>query len=431
MSSSATTLTPQQRELWPTARALAATPLFISTVVFRLTGPVHRTALAAAVRRLTLRHDLLRAVFVDGPVPTTRPGDPTVLRVVEVSDPGAEPPAEIVRGIARSPFRLGVEPLFRVTLVRYAEDDHLLVLSCHQLVVDGYGQGLMLHELASLYRAEVTREPHDLPEIRQTYPETAHLLRDPDPKVQGEDREFWTSRLADLPTMILPADRSKPAETTLAPTGTVETTMPDPDGGVPAGLRRLRVSPFALFAAATMAMLHRRTGQTDLWVATVVDNRLTPESRAHVGPLASPSIVRVRFAADATFGELARAVQREAWATMERQSLPFKDVIAAAAANGADMHNLARVGVSVAAPLRLPDWPLADVELLEIDPLEGEPTGGSSLGLLVEEQAGGYRLRLEFDLSLFSVDRARDTVTAVAAAATAATADPTTTLSSW
>ncbi|MGX5182929.1 condensation domain-containing protein [Streptomyces avermitilis] len=430
-SSAATALSPQQSDLWRAARPLVSTPVFLATVVFRLRGQVHRTALAAAVRRLSLRHDLLRTVFENGPAPAAHLGEPPELRVVEAPDAAGDTAEELVRGIARTPFRFGEEPLFRVTLVCRAEDDHLLVLTCHQLVIDGYGQNLLLQEFTSLYRAEMRGEPADLPEIKQPYRETARLLRNSDPEVRRGDEEFWTSRLRDLPVMSLPGDRPGPEGATLAPTGAVETVLPDPDGAVVAGLRRLRVNLFALFAAGTMAMLHGYTGQTDLWVATVVDNRLTPESQAHVGPLAGPRVVRVGFAADATFGVLARAVQREVWATMERQHIPFFDVITAATGDGADMRNLGSVGITVTPSLQLPDWPLGDVEPLEFDPLEGEPSTGSPLALLVEEQAGRYRLRLEFDESRFSHGRAHDMVTTIADAVVAATADPQRSLASW
>ena len=423
-SPESTALSPQQSDLWRAARALAATPVFLATVVFRLRGPVHCAALAEAVRRLSLRHDLLRTVFENG---AARLGEPPELRVVEAAD-SAE---DLVRGIARTPFRFGEEPLFRVTLVRRAEDDHLLILTCHQLVIDGYGQNLLLQEFARLYRAETRGEPDDLPEIKEPYQETARLLRNPDPAVRRGDEEFWTSRLSDLPVMGLPADLPGPEGAALAPTGAVETVLPDPDGAVVAGLRRLRVNLFALFTAGTMAMLHRYTGQTDLWVTTVVDNRLTPESQAHVGPLAGPRVIRARFAADTTFTVLARAVQREVWATMERQHSPFRHVLAAVAGDGADLLNLGSVGVTVTPSAQLPDWSPGDVEPLAFDPFEGEPSAGSPLALLVEEQAGSYRLRLEFDESRFSHGRAHDMVSTIADAVVAAAADPQRSLASW
>ncbi|MGW1131193.1 condensation domain-containing protein [Streptomyces griseoluteus] len=428
----ATALPSPQGDLWRAARALASTPVLLATVVFRLRGRVHRAALAAAVRRLSLRHDLLRTVFEDGPSPAARLAEPPELQLAEVRDDAvSEAAEELLREIARTPFRFGEEPLFRVTLVRRGEEDHRLVVTCHQLVVDGYGQNLLLQELAALYRAEIDGAPDDLPEIGQAYRETARLLRKPDPEARRADEEFWTARLRGLPVMRLPADLLGPAGAELSPTGAVETVLADPDGAVAAGLRRLRVNPFALFSAGMMAMLHQYTGQTDLWVSSVVDNRLTPEAQAHVGPLAGPRVMRVGFAADATFGVLARAVQREVWATLERQHPQFREVVTAAGGDGADLRNLGSVGVTVTPLVPLPDWPLGDLEPLGFDPLEGEPSAGSPLALLVEEQPGGYRLRLEFDESLFSHVRALDMVRSIADAVAAAAADPERSLASW
>src|SRR5690606_17162502 len=64
---------------------------------------------------------------------------------------------------AADPFDLGNGPLFRVFLFKLAEDVHLLRLTAHHIVCDGWSFGIILEELSELYQSALAGRQAELP----------------------------------------------------------------------------------------------------------------------------------------------------------------------------------------------------------------------------------------------------------------------------
>ncbi|WP_228984991.1 condensation domain-containing protein, partial [Streptomyces sp. DH12] len=112
-----------------------------------------------------------------------------------------------VHAAALRPFDLAREPAFRATLVRAADDDHVLVLAMHHIVSDGWSLDVLVRDLAELYRARREGRDADLPELPLDYADYALWQRAAD---QGPALDHWTSRLAGLTPLDLPTDRPRP-----------------------------------------------------------------------------------------------------------------------------------------------------------------------------------------------------------------------------
>jgi hypothetical protein len=123
----------------------------------RLRGELDRAALARALDRIVERHEALRTTFaqVDG-VPEQRiaPADAGFHLVEHDLGGAADAAAELERVMARetrAPFDLERGPLIRGRLVRLADDDHLLLLTLHHIVSDGWSMSVLTRELGTLY----------------------------------------------------------------------------------------------------------------------------------------------------------------------------------------------------------------------------------------------------------------------------------------
>ncbi|WP_055694849.1 condensation domain-containing protein, partial [Streptomyces prasinopilosus] len=135
-------LSSAQRRLWFLDRLRPGDPRYNSAVALRLTGTLDRTALSGALEHVVGRHEALRTVFdeTDGsPTQTVRPAGPVPLPVRDVPDPGdgdaldAALAAEYER-----PFDLRTGPLLRALLLRETDDAHVLMLTAHHIVTDGW-----------------------------------------------------------------------------------------------------------------------------------------------------------------------------------------------------------------------------------------------------------------------------------------------------
>ena len=185
----------------------------------RLTGRLHVTALERSLSEIIRRHEILRTTFPaeDGrPVQAIAPAHALTLPVVDLQEVPAHEREVQVRALARAggpaAFRPGAGPLLRATLLRLAAEEHVLLLTMHHIISDGWSQGVFWRELAVLYEAFATGKPSPLPELAIQYADFAVWQRQ---WLQGEVLDtqlaYWKQQLAGLSMLQLPTDRPRPA----------------------------------------------------------------------------------------------------------------------------------------------------------------------------------------------------------------------------
>ncbi|MBT9106355.1 AMP-binding protein, partial [Pseudomonas aeruginosa] len=124
--------------------------------VLRLRGRLDLDALQRSFDSLVARHETLRTRFrLDGDEARQEIAASMALPLDIVALGPLEEGAlarQVETTIAR-PFDLERGPLLRVSLLRLAEDDHVLVLVQHHIVSDGWSMQVMVEELVQLYAA--------------------------------------------------------------------------------------------------------------------------------------------------------------------------------------------------------------------------------------------------------------------------------------
>ncbi len=207
-----------QERLWFLEQLAPDTPFFnIATAIeihARLAPPILERSLNEIVRR----HEVLRTTFgaSDGhPVQIIAPSLLLQVPVVDLSPlPEPERWAEAIQlasDEAQKPFDLARGPLLRATLLRFADAEHVLLLTMHHIVSDGWSMGVLFEELSALYSTFAAGRPSALPELPVQYADYAAWQRE---WLQGDVLEeqlaFWRRQLADLPSVDLPSDRPRP-----------------------------------------------------------------------------------------------------------------------------------------------------------------------------------------------------------------------------
>ncbi|MBV9110940.1 MAG: non-ribosomal peptide synthetase, partial [Gemmatimonadetes bacterium] len=170
----------------------------------RLRGALDVAALGRTFDALRERHESLRTVFA------RRGGQP----VQRIRPFAAVPlPAEPMAGLAeaeeaaaaefRAGFDLAAEPPFRVRLLRVAADDHVLVMTLHHVICDGWSMGIITRELAELYGAFAAGAPNPLAPQALQYADFAAWQREwlSGERLRGEV-EFWRRALAAAPPAL-------------------------------------------------------------------------------------------------------------------------------------------------------------------------------------------------------------------------------------
>ncbi|MEW5957721.1 MAG: amino acid adenylation domain-containing protein, partial [Chloroflexota bacterium] len=209
-----------QEQLWFLEQLIARPAVYHIPAVMRISGPLQVRALEQSFNELARRHHALRTNFrlTNGqPRQVIAPTTPFALPRVNLTGLAeAEQEAEtgrLIQAEIEPPFNLIEGPLWRVKLVRLAENEHILVLTIHHIVFDEWSMGVLLRELGELYRAFSRGESSPLPALPVQYPDVVHWQRE---RLQGDvlaqHLAYWKAHLAGSPPVIpLPTDRPRPA----------------------------------------------------------------------------------------------------------------------------------------------------------------------------------------------------------------------------
>ncbi|HEY7492621.1 MAG TPA: amino acid adenylation domain-containing protein [Candidatus Tectomicrobia bacterium] len=298
-------------------------------------GALHVTALAQGLQEIIRRHEILRTTFVDvegQPFQVIGPPASLPLPVVELQAlPRPERQAQVralARAEAKRPFDLARGPLVRATLVRLAAEEHVLLLTMHHIVSDGWSHGVFWHELAMLYEAYTSGKPLPFPALPIQYADFAQWQLQ---WLQGEvlDRQlaYWKQQLTGVSTLQLPTDRPRPAvRTSRGARQPLVLSLPLTQA-LKTLSQRQGVTLFMTLLAAFQVLLHRYTGQDDIPVGSLIANRNRLELEGLIGCFTNTLVLRTDLSGNPSFRGLLGRVRNVTLAAYNHQDLPFEKLL--------------------------------------------------------------------------------------------------------
>ncbi|SDF13077.1 non-ribosomal peptide synthase domain TIGR01720/amino acid adenylation domain-containing protein [Pseudomonas extremaustralis] len=304
----------------------------------RLKGALNLGAMQQAFASLVARHETLRTVF-------QRQADERLAQVaappalaVEQRDLSDLAPAEREQAVNDAatrqsllPFDLEHGPLLRVQLLKLDAQEHVLLLTLHHIVSDGWSMNVLIDEFIRFYDAHDRNETPQLPALPIQYSDYALWQRRwLEAGEQARQLEYWQARLGDEhPLLELPTDRPRPA--TPSYRGTRHTFAIDPD--LAAQLRSCaqahNVTLFMLLLGAFNVLLHRYTGQGDIRVGVPIANRNRTEVEGLIGFFVNTQVLRTELTGQTRVSELLRAIKEHALGAQAHQDLPFERLVEA------------------------------------------------------------------------------------------------------
>ena len=304
-----------QERLWLVDQLGVAGGAYNVPRVWRLRGELDVARLERALRRIVARHEVLRARF------ELAAGMPEM-----VVDDAGDLPLRIVDGgydvlaeEARQPFLLAQEPPLRALLVRVGPDHHLLALTMHHIVCDGWSMGVLARELSVLYAGG------ELAALPVQYSDFVRWERE---RLSGAALEellsYWRGRLAGLPPVLeLPGDRPRPAVQSFGG-GWVRFGVP---GAVVRGLRRPGVTLFMSLLAGFAVVLGRWSGRADVAVGSPMAGRSRVEVEDLIGFFVNTVVLRIDLGGDPTVGELLGRVRDTVLDAHRYAEMPFERLV--------------------------------------------------------------------------------------------------------
>ncbi|HET7461830.1 MAG TPA: amino acid adenylation domain-containing protein [Longimicrobium sp.] len=302
----------------------------------RLRGELDRAALVRALDRIVARHESLRTTFAqaDG-VPEQRiaPVEASGFHLVEHDLTGEADAEAALRALvaeeAGAPFDLERGPLVRGRLARLAPDDHVLLLTMHHIVSDGWSSGVLTRELGALYGAFRRGEPDPLPPLPVQYADYAVWQRRwVEGSVLQEQAEYWKRTLAGAPELLeLPTDHPRPAQ----PDNAGAHLGVELDEALTAGLKALSLrhgaTLFMTVLAAWAVVLGRLAGEDDVVIGSPMAGRGRREIEGLIGFFINTLALRIGFHGSPTVAELLGRAKERVLEAQQHQDIPFEQVV--------------------------------------------------------------------------------------------------------
>lgn len=318
-----------QERLWFLWQMEPAGTAYNLACVVRLQGDLDPARLQQALALVVQRHAVLRTTFHAGeerPRQQVQDQQPLVLHRQDLA--GEDRDAAIARRIAAdlaTPFDLAAGPLLRAALLRFADDDHALLLGAHHIVADGLSMGVLLDDLAGFYRAPDAA----MPPLPIQFGDHARWQRDwLGAGEQQRQLAYWRTALGDEhPVLTLPLDRPRPA--TQSHRGAVLHERLDP--ALTAALERIAARHQAtlpmLLLTAYQLLLHRHAGQEEVRIGIPVANRQHTAAMRLVGCFVNTLVFPGRLDGAARLPELLARNRRLMLDALAHQDLPFEALV--------------------------------------------------------------------------------------------------------
>lgn len=399
-----------QQRLWFLDQLEPNSPYYNIPSAVRFQGKLNIAAFDQSVQEIIARHETLRTTFTMMDGEAVQVISPELKLEIPIFDLTDREPAvreketqRLAREEARRPFNLTSGPLFRITLIKLADADFVVLLTMHHIISDGWSMGVFIREIAVHYDAFSQGKSAPLPELPIQYADFAQWQQEwLTGDVLEEQIDYWRNQLQDVPPVLeLPLDQPRPAIQSAR--GATETVS------FPAELldslkqlsRQQDVTLFMTLLAAFQTLLYRYSGQTQISVGSPIANRTRAEIEGLIGFFVNTLVLNANLEADPTFTALLKQVKEVTLGAYAHQDVPFEKIVEALQPERNMSHTplFQVMFVLQNTPMQV-DMELPDVRLSSLDVDAGTST--FDLTLLMVEDGAGLEATIEYNTDIFN-----------------------------
>jgi NRPS condensation-like uncharacterized protein len=325
-----------QQRLWFLDQLEPGNPAYLIPGALRMDGKINVQALECSFQELIDRHESLRTTFeeqANQPMQVIHPAGPYyTLPVIDLRGLETEQRERVARLLAsqerQHPCDLTTGPLLRTALLRLGSQEHVLLLTLHHIISDGWSNGVLVRELTTLYQAFVSGEPSPLAPLSLQYADYALWQRE---WLQGEmlqqHLEYWKKQLWRAKPLALPTDTPHTARQSHRGTRYPFHLPAKLSKELVTLSRQEDVTLFMLLLAAFQVLLYRWTGQTDIVVGTDVASRTHVQTEELIGFFVNLLALRTEVQGASNFRKIVQQVRAMVLEAYAHQELPFDVVV--------------------------------------------------------------------------------------------------------
>ena len=329
-----------QQRLWFLAQLdAAASQAYHIPAGLRLYGQLDKSALTDSLNRIVARHEVLRTTFVsvDGEPRQIIASSDSGFTLLEhdlrnlASDAQNETIARISQTEVNQPFDLAAGPLIRGRLLQLSDDEHVLLITQHHIISDGWSIGRLVDEFSSLYTAFSQGQADPLPPLTLQYADYAVWQRQ---WLQGEvlqaQIDFWKDQLTGAPELLeLPTDFPRPAQQSYAGASVDFTLNSELTAQLKHFSQHHNVTLFMTLLTGLVCADGTIERQNDVVIGTPVANRANADLEKLIGFFVNTLALRIRLDDEPSTAQLLEQVKTTTLAAYAHQDLPFEQLVEA------------------------------------------------------------------------------------------------------
>ncbi len=302
----------------------------------RLTGPLNKEALQQSLAAVFARHEVLRTTFrsEDGkPVLLIADRGTPDIPLLDLSSVSSSERADKTRTLIAQetarPFDLGLDPLLRLALIKLSAEEHVLVLTMHHIISDGWSVGVVLNELDIYYNGLVRGSHFPLPELPVQYADFASWQRKSLRGVSlANELEFWRQQLDGAPAVMkLPLDRPRAAVRSFRGARRPLTISKEIAAKLKQLARSESVTLFMALLAGFQLLLSCLTGDEDIVIGTPIAGRNRQETEGLIGYFVNTLVLRTELIGDPDILAVLQQVRETSLKVYSHQDLPFEKLV--------------------------------------------------------------------------------------------------------
>ena len=298
---------------------------------YRLKGILNITCLEQALHEIQVRHEILRTIIAhqgNEVLQVVLPQRSLTLAPVDLSDRDIEEARRMACEEISRPFDLKIGPLMRVGLFRLAADEHVLTLTFHHIVFDGWSGAVFNRELSLLYEAFCESRSLSFPVLPIQYSDYAVWQRQQlaDDLIEAH-LNYWRQLLANPPLLELPTDHPRPPAQSYAGDRVFFSLSPELSAKLKSFNRDANATPFMSLLTAYQVLLARYSGQLDILVGSPISNRPLAELEKMIGFFVNTLTLRADLSERPSFLELVARTRQTVFDVCQYQDLPFEKLV--------------------------------------------------------------------------------------------------------
>src|SRR3990167_41219 len=324
-----------QQRLWFIDQLQSGSASYNISAALRLKGSLDVEALRMSFDEIVRRHEVLRTTFItqDGQ------GRQVInvhqrweLATISLEPLSRDEQEEVIRarfkGDAHTSFDLINGPLLRTRLIRLSSTEHVMIVSMHHIIADGWSMGVFIREMALLYDAFTQDRPTPLQDLKIQYADYSLWQRE---WLAGERLErqlsYWKTRLDGVPVLELPTDYPRPPMHTYQGANLHFKLDVETSRALNEVAKKQGVTLFMTLFAALQVLLHRYSGQDDVCVGTPIAGRVRPELEQLIGCFVNTLAIRSDLSGNPTFTSLLKQMQQNLTGAYDHQDIPFERLV--------------------------------------------------------------------------------------------------------